>query len=104
MTFRTSSPEDDGTTSQLVVRKITWAQVGRVDEPGRYLFRFGWLTITVDDLGIWRSYPNAAFTLLRILPIQTKTMDTTGEYRLGLFELRKNISLGERRDDALGER
>src|ERR1700677_4668445 len=30
----------------LSVNKITWPQVGRVAEPGRYMFKFGWLTVT----------------------------------------------------------
>ena len=50
------------------VNKIIWAQAGRVTEPGRYLFKFGWLTVTADDLAIWEQYPNAAFTLLRTAP------------------------------------
>jgi hypothetical protein len=28
---------------------ITWAQVGRVTEPGRYIFKFGWLTVDIED-------------------------------------------------------
>ena len=48
------------------VNKITWAQAGHVTDPGRYMFRFGWLTITADDLAVWRLYPNAAFTLIKI--------------------------------------
>jgi hypothetical protein len=47
------------------VNKITWAQAGGVTDPGRYMFRFGWLTITADDLAVWQPYPNAAFTLIR---------------------------------------
>jgi len=46
-----------------LVNKITWAQVGRVAAPGRYMFKFGWLTITADDLAILEKYPTAAFTL-----------------------------------------
>ena len=49
--------------SNVTVNKITWAQVGRVTEPGRYMFKFGWLTITADDVAIWQKYPTAAFTL-----------------------------------------
>jgi len=48
----------------MAVNKITWERVGRVIEPGRYMYTFGWLTITADDLEIWKRYPNAAFTLL----------------------------------------
>jgi hypothetical protein len=32
-----------------------------VTEPGRFIFRFGWLTLTADDLAIWDNYPNAGF-------------------------------------------
>lgn len=46
------------------VDKITWDRVGRVTEPGRYMYTFGWLTITAGDLEIWKLYPQAAFTLL----------------------------------------
>jgi len=42
------------------VNKITWPQVGRVTEPGRYMFKFGWLTITANDLAVWKQYPAAA--------------------------------------------
>ena len=75
------------------VKKVTWAQVGRVTEPGRYMFKFGWLTITADDLSVWENYPAAAFTLLRI-PDQ----NGADEFRLGTFELRagSNYSEGEK--------
>jgi hypothetical protein len=65
------------------VHKVTWAQVGRVAEPGRYLFTFGWLTITAEDLAIWQQHPGAAFTLV----VQSPT-DAVEEYHLGAFELR----------------
>jgi len=74
------------------VNKITWAQIGRVSEPGRYMFKFGWLTITAEDLAVWEQYPNAAFTLLRMAPAAA----TEDEFRLGAFELRENISLSEK--------
>ena len=64
------------------VHKVTWAQVGRVAEPGRYLFTFGWLTITDADLAVWRQYPDAAFTLV----VQSPT-EAVEEYRLGAFVL-----------------
>jgi hypothetical protein len=64
------------------VHKVTWAQVGRVAEPGRYLFRFGWLTITADDLAIWQQFPDAAFTLV----VQPLT-EAVEEYHLGAFEV-----------------
>jgi hypothetical protein len=74
------------------VNKIIWAQAGRVTEPGRDMFKFGWLTVTADDLAIWKQYPNAAFTLLRTAPAE----DAEDEFRLGTFELRENISLSEK--------
>jgi len=77
---------------RLPVNKITWPQVGRVSEPGRYMYTFGWLTITAEDLAVWEQYPNAAFTLLRTAP----AAETEDEFRLGTFELRKNISLSEK--------
>src|ERR1700722_14133799 len=74
------------------VNKIIWAQAGRVTEPGRYLFKFGWLTVTAEDLGVWKQYPNAAFTLLRTAPAE----EAEDEFRLGAFELRENMSLSEK--------
>ena len=71
------------------VKKVTWQQVGRVTEPGRYMFRFGWLTIAAEDLAVWEQLPNAAFTLVR-------TGAEAEEYRLGAFELRKDLALGEK--------
>jgi hypothetical protein len=32
------------------------------------MFKFGWLTVTAEDLAIWKQYPNAAFTVLRTAP------------------------------------
>jgi hypothetical protein len=74
------------------VNKIIWAQAGRVTEPGRYMFKFGWLTVTAEDLAVWKQYPNAAFTLLRTTP----AAEVEDEFRLGTFELRENISLSEK--------
>jgi hypothetical protein len=84
-----------------LVNKITWAQVGRVTDPGRYMFRFGWLTITANDLAIWQAYPNAAFTLIRTLtspPAKPDDEPVGEEFRLGTFELRTgaNYSAGEK--------
>jgi hypothetical protein len=87
--------------SKVAVNKITWAQVGRVTEPGRYMFKFGWLTITSDDLAIWKKYPTAAFTLYSTaVATATETEDETegeaGEaFRLGTFELRSDSNYSE---------
>jgi hypothetical protein len=48
----------------LTVNKVNWAKVGRVAEPGRYMFKFGWVTL-------YR--PPAA--------------ETEDDFRLGVFEL-----------------
>jgi hypothetical protein len=76
----------------LAVTKVTWQQVGRVTEPGRYMFRFGWLTVTAEDLAVWQQLPNAAFTLVATTP----TAEAAEEFRLGAFELRENLALSEK--------
>jgi hypothetical protein len=75
-------PEDGCNVIGREVHKVTWAQVGRVTEPGRYLFTFGWLTITAADLAVWRQYPNATFTL-----VMQSAPEAMEEYRLGAFAL-----------------
>jgi hypothetical protein len=64
----------------MSVNKVTWKQVGEVKEPGRYNYRFGWLTITPVDLAIWEQFPEASFTLVQ----QAASPD---EFRLGCFDL-----------------
>ena len=63
------------------INKITWQKAGRVTEPGRYMFKFGWLIVSADDMAIWRQFPNTTFTLVRT------ANETEEEYRLGTFEL-----------------
>jgi len=63
-------------------RRFTWRQVGRVTEPGRYMFRFGWLTIAAEDLAVWEQLPNAGLPLVR-------TAAEIEEYRLGAFNCGK---------------
>src|SRR5271166_1428291 len=67
--------------SPASIDKITWQKAGHVTEPGRYMFRFGWLTVTDDDLAIWRQFPNTTFTLVRT------ANEAEEAYRLGTFEL-----------------
>ena len=71
------------TVDKIRVDKITWDRVGRVTEPGRYMYTFGWLTITAGDLDIWKQYPQAAFTLLVSVPDET----IAGEFHLGAFDV-----------------
>ena len=96
------SSDDGPVHSELAtqpVKKITWALAGRVTDPGRYMFKFGWLTITANDLAIWRAYPDAAFTLVRTVTSPPAETDPAGEeFRLGTFDLRieSNYSGGEK--------
>jgi hypothetical protein len=64
------------------INKVTWQRAGRVTEPGRYMLRFGWLTVTADDLAVWKQFPQAAFTLVKIAG-----QAEDDEFRLGAFEL-----------------
>jgi hypothetical protein len=66
------------------INKISWDQVGRVTKPGRYQYKFGWLTVGSEDLSIWEKYPNVLFTLVRV---QAEEGSPAEEYRLGTFEL-----------------
>ncbi len=68
----------------MAVNKITWDRVGRVREPGRYIYTFGWLTITAGDLRIWEQHPHAAFTLLASAP---STDEAGYEFHLGAFDI-----------------
>ncbi|MCK1712543.1 MULTISPECIES: hypothetical protein [unclassified Bradyrhizobium] len=68
----------------MAVDKITWDRVGRVTEPGRYMYTFGWLTITAADLMIWKQYPQAAFTLLAQ---HTEPDQADNEFHLGAFDV-----------------
>ncbi|MCA1372195.1 MULTISPECIES: hypothetical protein [unclassified Bradyrhizobium] len=69
----------------MAVDKITWDRVGRVTEPGRYMYTFGWLTITAGDLEIWKRYPRAAFTLLAQ---SSGSPESAGEeFHLGAFDV-----------------
>jgi hypothetical protein len=78
----------------LAVNKISWQQVGHVTEPGRYMFRFGWLTIAPEDLAVWKQFPDAMFTLVRT-GTATAT-DGTEEFHLGAFELRQTSASPEK--------
>jgi len=67
---------------KLAVEKVTWQKAGRVSEPGRYMFRFGWLTVAAEDLAVWNRFPNAAFALVR-----TATAADKDEFCLGAFDV-----------------
>jgi hypothetical protein len=65
--------------------KISWEKVGSVTQPGRYKYKFGWLTITAQDLDIWKKFPCATFTLVAQPPTEASLGDE--EYRLGCFDI-----------------
>jgi hypothetical protein len=56
------------------------------------MFRFGWLTVTAEDLTVWEKLPNAAFSLVRT----TAATDAAEEFRLGTFELGEDRPLSEK--------
>ncbi len=73
-----------------MVNKITWQKAGHVTEPGRYMFTFGFLTVTAEDIAIWKQFPDAAFTLVE-MPRADADVDASDspaeEFHLGAFEL-----------------
>jgi hypothetical protein len=79
----------------LALNKVTWHQVGHVAEPGRYLFRFGWLTIAADDLAVWEQFPDALFALVKTAAATSIDPDAAEEFHLGAFELPEKSTLGE---------
>ena len=72
-----------------MVNKITWQKAGGVTEPGRYMFTFGYLTVTAEDLAIWKKFPNATFTLVEVphAADENPADPTAEEFHLGAFEL-----------------
>jgi len=74
--------------TRLGVNKVNWQQVGHVSEPGRYMFRFGWLTVTSEDLAIWEQFPDAMFALVKTAA--ATAVGDAEEFHLGAFELRES--------------
>jgi hypothetical protein len=75
-----------GALGRAVVNKISWQKAGGVTEPGRYMFTFGFLTVTESDLAIWKQFPEAMFTLVE-LPVNPESETPSSEFHLGAFEL-----------------
>ena len=67
----------------MTVARINWQNVGNVTEPGRYMFKFGWVTVTAEDIAIWSQFPEATFALYEA-PGPERLND---EYRLGSVQL-----------------
>ena len=61
------------------VARVSWSNVGKVQKPGTYMFRFGWVTITDEDLAIWAQFPEATFALYEVTGAEG--------YRLGSVDL-----------------
>ena len=82
----------------MIVNKLAWRQVGGVTEPGRYMFTFGWLTVTAEDLAVWKQFPDAAFTLVKTAKVANVEADEEigEEFHLGAFELRQDSLLDEK--------
>jgi hypothetical protein len=52
------------------------------------MLRFGWLTVTAEDLAVWKQFPDAMFTLVEISGGSKASEEFhSGEFRLGTFEL-----------------
>ncbi len=73
-----------------LVDKVTWQRVGRVTEPGRYMFAYGWVTVTADDLAIWKQFPNASFALVRL-----PSAEDEAEFHLGAFDPGEDVAQPE---------
>ena len=65
-----------------MIAKLTWTQAGQLTEPGRIMLRFGGLTVTAEDLAIWKQFPSAVFTL-----VPAEASDDCDEYHLGSFDI-----------------
>ena len=66
----------------MSVNKVNWEKVGRITAPGRYMFRFGYLVITAEDLEIWKQFPNAEFAL-----VTQVSEGPAEEFKLGAFDI-----------------
>lgn len=73
-----------------MIAHISRLDVVDVHEPGRYQFKFGWVTITAEDLAVWSQYPRATFTIYQARG------EGPDEYRLGTVDLRSEPNAGPR--------
>lgn len=55
------------------------------------MLRYGWLTVTAEDIAIWQQFPDAAFTLVK-LPTHP---DAPEEFHLGAFDLPAKPTIDE---------
>src|ERR1700679_1933973 len=77
--------------TKLSINKVSWQQVGHVTEPGRYMFRFGWLTVAADYLAVWEQFPDAVCALVKTAAVPVTeaivAADVAEEFHLGAVEL-----------------
>lgn len=62
--------------------KVSWSDLNKVHEAGRYPFRDGFITVLETELAFWRTHPSALFSLYIKYPIRDQV-----EYVLGMPEL-----------------
>jgi hypothetical protein len=74
----------------MSVNKVTWGKVGLVSEPGRYMFRHGFVTVTSKDLDVWKQFPRAEFALLN-----HGSDSGCNEFELGAFDVGVAEPLGQ---------
>jgi hypothetical protein len=55
------------------------------------MFRYGWLTVTAEDLAVWQKFPDAAFTLVNL----PSDPDAPEEFHLGAFEIATHPTIDE---------
>jgi hypothetical protein len=61
---------------------LIWTLSTRLSEPGRYIYRFGYVTVTAEDLEVWKQFPHAEFALV------ARSSDGAGEdFVLGAFDV-----------------
>jgi hypothetical protein len=48
---------------------VTWDDLNRVQEPGRFTFRDGTIDVTFFEIAIWKEKPDTQFQLMRKNPI-----------------------------------
>ena len=52
--------------------KVSWNDLNRVQEPGRYAFRDGTIDVSFVEIAIWKQRPDAEFQLMRKNPIHNQ--------------------------------
>ena len=61
--------------------KIAWSDLNNVAAAGRYPFRDGMITVLETEMVVWRSHPNALFTLMRKNPIRDQIEYVLGNHK-----------------------